>query len=63
MRKPKTNRKQSFYSKDKDEQKIFVKLRKEFKKVQSELSFEEWVMSNIAYSGRLDAQTILKQLK
>jgi len=44
MRKPKTNRKQSFYSKDKDEQKIFVKLRKEFKKAQSELSFEEWVM-------------------
>ena len=50
MRKPKTNRKQSFYSKDKDEQKIFVKLRKEFKKAKSELSFEEWVRSNIAHN-------------
>ena len=44
MKKPKTDRKQSFYSKDKDEQKVIRELRTIYRKSGSELSFKEWLI-------------------
>jgi hypothetical protein len=44
MKKPKTNRKQTFYSKDKKEHEIIRDLRKVYRKLNHQLSFNEWIL-------------------